>query len=249
MSGRREPSSPSVDAVFDAYAEDYEETLQRGVRLSGEDSSFFAEGRVAWVGRRLAELGIRAETLLDFGCGTGATTGLLLALPAAKHVLGTDVSTGLLEVARREHGSEQVEFVPLTEPPENRIDLAYCNGVFHHIPPGERRGAVEYVWRALRPGGLFALWENNPWNPGTRLVMRRIPFDRDAIPLSAPEARKLLTAYRFDVLRTDFLFVFPRFLAPLRRAEPALSSLPLGAQYLVLARKPDVAEPNGNSAP
>jgi len=22
---------------------------------------------------------------------------------------------------------------------------------------------------ALRPGGLFALWENNAWNPGTRL--------------------------------------------------------------------------------
>jgi hypothetical protein len=25
--------------------------------------------------------------------------------------------------------------------------------------------AVDYVYRSLRPGGLFAFWENNPWNP------------------------------------------------------------------------------------
>jgi SAM-dependent methyltransferase len=235
----REATSSSVDAAFDAYAEDYEEALSRGVGLSGEDSRFFARGRVAWVGRRLARLGIRVQRVLDFGCGNGATTGFLLGLPAAQHVLGTDVSSRLLEVARRDHGSDQVEFVRLADPPENRIDLVYCNGVFHHIPPAERRDAVEYVRRALRPGGLLALWENNPWNLATRLVMRRIPFDRDAITLSAPEARRLLRDGGFEVLGTDFLFVFPRFLAPLRRVEPALAPLPLGAQYLVLAQKPD----------
>ena len=70
--------------------------------------------------------------------------------------------------------------------PKEEIDLAFCNGVFHHIPPEQRARAIAYVYRCLRPGGLFALWENNPWNPGTRLVMSRIPFDRDALPLSAP---------------------------------------------------------------
>lgn len=235
--GAATPSS--AGAAFDAYAEDYEEALRRGVGLSGEDSRFFARGRVAWVGRRLARLGFRVERVLDFGCGTGATTELLLGLLAAQHVIGTDASSRLLEVARRDHGSEQVEFLRLGDPPESCIDLVYCNGVFHHIPPAERRDAVEYVRRALRPGGLFALWENNPWNPATRLVMRRIPFDRDAIPLSAPGARRLLRDGGFEIFGTDFLFVFPRFLAPLRRVEPALAPLPLGAQYLVLARKPD----------
>ena len=45
-----------------------------------------------------------------------------------------------------------------------------------------------FVRQGLRPGGVFALWENNPWNPGTRLVMRRIPFDRNAVLLSARAA-------------------------------------------------------------
>lgn len=239
MSGPPKVASCSAEDTFDAVADQYGEALQRGVGLSGEEGAFFAQGRVEWVGRRLAELGVRPRRLLDFGCGTGSTAPFLLKLRDATHVLGTDVSTRLLEVARRDHGSEQVEFVPLGEPPDACIDLAYCNGVFHHIARRERPGAVDYVYRALRPGGLFAFWENNPWNPGTRLVMRRIEFDRDAITLSAPAARKMLAAGGFELQRTDFLFVFPRPLAALRPMEPVLARVPLGAQYLVLARKPE----------
>src|SRR4029434_4043103 len=83
--------------------------------------------------------------------------------------------------------------------------LVYCNGVFHHIPPQAREAAVAYVARALRPGGLWAFWENNPWNPGTRYAMHRIPFDRDAIPLTPPEARRLLQAGRVRDLQTHCL--------------------------------------------
>ena len=50
------------------------------------------------------------------------------------------------------------------------------------------RNALRCIRRLLRPNGIFALWENNPWNPGTRLVMRRIPFDRDASLLTPASA-------------------------------------------------------------
>jgi SAM-dependent methyltransferase len=225
-------------AAFDAYADGYEDALERGVKLSGEDPAYFARERVAWVGRQLEQMGMPAPKVLDFGCGTGSTTQFLLELPGTEGVLGTDVSSRLIESARRDYGSDRVEFATLAEAPDVRADLAYCNGVFHHIPPAQRNGAVASVLRALRPGGLFAFWENNPWNPGTRMVMRRIPFDRDAITLSAPEARRLLAAGGFEIVRTDFRFVFPRPLAPLRRLEPALAKAPLGAQYVVFARKP-----------
>src|SRR5437870_1900508 len=58
---------------------------------------------------------------------------------------------------------------------EASFDLCYCNGVFHHIPPHERLGAARLIFRSLARGGHFALFENNPLNPGTRMVMRRIP--------------------------------------------------------------------------
>src|SRR5437868_6650765 len=63
---------------------------------------------------------------------------------------------------------------------------------------------------------LWAFGENNSWNPETRYIMHRIPFDRDAIPLTPPDARQLLQVGGFEILRTDFLFLFPRMLKWLR---------------------------------
>src|SRR5262249_13810645 len=107
----------------------------------------------------------------------------------------------------------------------------------HHVPVSERTKVVAYIARALRPGGLFALWENNPWNPGTRYIMSRIPFDRDAVTLTPPETQRLLSTGGFSNVLADFRFVFPRLFGWLRWTEPFMSRLPLGAQYLVLGRK------------
>lgn len=97
---------------------------------------------------------------------------------------------------------------------------------------------VNYIYRSLRQGGLFALWENNPWNPGTRYIMSRCPLDKDAITLAPPEVRHLLRTEGFEVLKTDFLFIFPRALRRLRWIEPLLARFPIGGQYQVLARRP-----------
>ena len=175
--------------------------------------------------------------MLDYGCGTGSTVPLLLELPGVQRVIATDASDALLETATREHLNDRVSFVPLSASLSGVADLAYCNGVFHHIPPARRAGAVAFVVRALRPGGLFAFWENNPWNPGTRMIMRRIPFDRDAVMLTPAAARRLLIDGGLEVVGTDFRFYFPAPLRRLRPLEPHLRRLPLGAQYLVLARK------------
>lgn len=116
--------------------------------------------------------------------------------------------------------------------------LAFCNGVFHHIPKSERAAAADFVFRSLRPGGIFSFWENNPLNPGTLYIMRKCPFDRDAEPLTHFTGRGLLRSAGFEIISTSFQFVFPRPLAALRRVEPTLAALPLGAQYQILCRKP-----------
>ena len=227
-------------AEFDSFASNYEETLAKGLRFSGEQSEYFARGRVNALAAHLASRPTMtgAGVILDFGCGTGSTTPLLKDLPSVARVIGTDVSQRLLDTARAEHAGDGVEFVTKDQIPERVADVAYCNGVFHHIPPNARDEAIAQVRSALRPGGVFALCENNPWNPGTRLVMRSIPFDRDADPLSARQARRLLIANGFDIEATEFLFFFPRTLSLLRRWEGHLRGLPLGAQYVVFARSP-----------
>jgi len=227
-----------TDAGFDKYAETYDAALDEAIGVSGENREFFAHGRVAWMARLVPSRPGASRVILDFGCGTGSSVPLLLGGLAATAVVGVDVSSRSIEVARRTHPSPVTSFFPMDEyRPRGEVDLAYCNGVFHHIPPPERAVAVDYVHRALHPGGLFAFWENNPWNPATRFVMSRCAFDRDAVTLTPPEARRLLEAGGFEVLRTDFLFIFPRALRWLRGIEPMVSRFPLGTQYLVLCRK------------
>lgn len=227
------------NAEFDEYAAEYDRALQRGLRVSGEDKNFFARGRIAWLARCLSKSGDRPQAIMDFGCGTGSATPYLFELLDAATVTGVDISQRSLEAARRVFGSDRSMFLLFTEhEPRQAIDLAFSNGVFHHIPPDDRAQAIDYVYRSLRRGGLFAFWENNPWNPGTRLVMSRVPFDRDAITLSSIEAKQLLRRGGFEILRTDFLFIFPRALKWLRVLEPAVSRLPLGAQYQIICRKP-----------
>jgi len=227
-----------ADASFDVFADQYESALQQGVSLSGESLDYFARGRVAWLARRLAQLGQQPQRVLDFGCGVGSSVPLFTELLKAEQVVGIDTSVASLERARRRDTGQPARFfLPGEFSPQADVDLAYCNGTFHHIVPGDRAEAIACLWQALRPGGLFALWENNPWNPGTRWVMSRIPFDRDAVPLSAVEAARLLRAGGFEVLRIDFLFIFPRWVRWLRPLERWVCRLPLGAQYQVLGRK------------
>jgi SAM-dependent methyltransferase len=229
----------SNGAQFDRFASSYDSDLARGISVSGEDKSYFIYGRLKWLRRCLAELRVRPAAVMEFGCGTGASVPSLLEVLKADSALGIDVSSKSLEFARNSFGSEQVRFLDLRQyVPNADLDLVFCNGVFHHIRRSDQPASLQYVYRCLKPGGVFALWENNPWNPGTRYVMSRIPFDRDAVTLSAPNARRLLQSCGFELLRTDFLFIFPRPLSWLRALEPALSRLPLGAQYEVLARKP-----------
>ncbi len=227
-----------MSTQFDDYADDYDATLAQGLAASGEDSSYFARGRVLWLRECLRRLGERPQSILDYGCGGGSTAPLFHDLLGAEMVVGLDASAKLIARANQQYGSKRSRFLMIEHyEPNGRVDLAYCNGVFHHVPVSKRAKVVAYIAAALRPGGCFALWENNPWNPGTRYIMSRIPFDRDAITLTSHETQCLLTAAGFEIVQTNFLFVFPRLLGWLRWIEPFMSGLPLGAQYLVLGRK------------
>jgi SAM-dependent methyltransferase len=227
-------------AEFDSYVDSYDRDLAEALAASGEDRKYFAEGRVKWLAGILQRMGTQPRRVMDYGCGTGSTTGLLLEKLGAEAVVGVDLSQRSLDVARKNNGSEQIQFSPIEKyTSSDSIDLAYCNGVFHHIPRTERGQAMRFVRRSLRKGGLFSFWENNPWNPGARHVMAHCAFDKEALTLNPPEAKRLVRSEGFAILRTDFLFIFPRFLKLARPAEKLVSKLPLGAQYQILCQKAD----------
>lgn len=215
----------------------YEAELGRGLVLSGEDSSFFARGRVARVAEVCRHAGLAPSALLEFGCGTGINLPWLRdAFPGAR-LVGLERSPEMLSAARGRFAGEPIELVRDEAFDETgTIDLVFVNGVFHHIEPSERPAAIAAIRQCMAPGGLLALFENNPLNPGAMWVMKRIPFDRDARPIWPWALVRLVREAGFTVPRVRSYFYFPRALRLLRPLEPALERLPLGAQYAVYAR-------------
>ena len=242
-------ASDQAPAAFDRFAGNYDDALNQGLSLTGESRKYYAERRVHWLARQLARYGLTGSPkVIDYGCGTGSTAELLHRELHAECVLGMDVSEDQLEIARERHRTPWARFCNVKEHwPDESYDVVYCNGTFHHIRPLQWAEAAKFLFDSLAPGGWLGLWENNPWNPGTRMVMKKIPFDRDAQMLSIWQARRMVAAAGFEVVRSDSLFYFPKSLSLFRPMERWLTGLPLGGQYLILGRKPVRAQRGGHS--
>jgi SAM-dependent methyltransferase len=113
------------------------------------------------VGARLARSGPFGDGL-DLCCGTGVGLRLLRPL-CARRVVGLDFSAGMLAEARRRLGPRAngapvllVQGDALALGFEGAFDVVTCFGAFGHIPRREERRFVAGVFRALRPGGVFA---------------------------------------------------------------------------------------------
>jgi len=225
---------------FDQYANQYDEHLQRGVSLSGEGKEFFAQGRLRLVHEYFSRIAFHPQSAMDFGCGTGTNTKIMKDLWPSCKMVGLDNSTISLHLARQRVVQEDTYFMTPEEfrKGENHtVDWVFCNGVFHHIDVEMRNEIFRSILEHLRPGGIFTLFDNNPFNPGARWVMHRIPFDRDCQMLNPYKVKLRLAELGFENITCRFLFIFPRFLSCLRLLEPSMSGLPLGAQFGLFARR------------
>lgn len=114
----------------------------------------------------VAGLGLRGgDTVLDAGCGTGATTALLAeqVLPGGR-VLGVDISSGHIQHARdhlRRSGLPvTLVQADLTALPfsARRFDLVWCSNAINHLR--EPLDAVAAFADLLVPGGRLALGQS-----------------------------------------------------------------------------------------
>src|SRR5258707_8905831 len=93
---------------------------------------------------------------LDVCCGTGAGVRVLRSLCQGR-IMGVDFSTGMLAQARSAHpDAEWVRADVRALPFAAAFDLAVSFGALGHFLPAERPALFAGVYRALRPGGVFA---------------------------------------------------------------------------------------------
>jgi SAM-dependent methyltransferase len=215
---------------FDSFAADYVSIHQQNIAISGEDSTYFADYKLGCL-QRLAGEGFR-QPVLDYGCGIGILTERLARRFSPVH--GYDPSSESLKQARSRAPSavfhDKQEAIP-----QAHFGLAVMANVLHHVEPDQRQALVGQVARKLLPGsGRLVVFEHNPFNPLTRLVVSRCQFDEGVQLLRPSELGRLLERNGFSNRRLSYIVFFPRPLALFRPAEPYLGWLPLGAQVMAV---------------
>jgi SAM-dependent methyltransferase len=215
------------DAKFDAYSRTYEELHAASISSSGESTEYFARYKLDC----LLRIGTPTDVpILDYGAGIGNLTHLLCERFSEVH--GFDPSAESLAVARKRASRARFHDDASTLP-ERYFGSAVLSGVLHHVSPSERAALLSLVRSKLKPGGAIYVFEHNPLNPLTRRAVNTCEFDDDAILLWPWEAKRQLAEAGFDAVTLDYIVFFPRALAALRRWEPRLRWLPLGAQVFV----------------
>lgn len=227
------------EAEFDSVASDYQVQHAASIRLSGESPDYFAQYK-ATDARRIAQAaGSMPQDILDFGSGTGnAVEPLSRAFPEAR-LTCLDVSSSSLDLSRRrQRGGATYRHYDGEQIPHDigTFDLIFTACVFHHVPEPQHVALLGQLKRLLRPGGLFILFEHNPWNPLTRHAVKSCPFDENAVLISAPKMRKRLKAAGFADCALRYRIFFPAGLAWLRPLERLMTGVPLGAQYCLSGR-------------
>jgi SAM-dependent methyltransferase len=225
---------------FDLHASTYEKEVAEAVAFAGQKQDFYTQVKA----ERLLEI-FRARyndlsriRVLDVGCGVGLTDEAIKE--RIQNLTGVDVSESSLAKAHKRN--PQVSYVhyegdvlPFADDSFHAL-FAIC--VWHHVPRPKWLAFAREIWRVLKPRGIAVIFEHNPWNPLTRYVVSRIPFDENAELLREALCKRLLREAGFVCIRGEYLLFLPVASKFVRRLEHGLfRRVPLGAQYGVIGSK------------
>jgi len=230
---------------FDRFSQDYADHVNDALAFSGTEQQFYLRAKAAQIARIAREhlADVPHPSLLDVGCGVG----LIYAMLRERYpdLTGVDVAPAALAQARKiQAGGRFARYDGHRLPFDSgAFDLTYAVNVMHHVPPVSWEAFAAELSRVTRPGGLVVVFEHNPWNPLTRMIVSRCEFDDDAVLLAQGKIRTLLRGSGLTECDRRHIIFFPWSGRPWASLERSLGWLPLGAQHLVAARKPQASQP------
>ena len=227
----------SEEPDFDRFRDSYASEMERAISFAGAEHEAYTVAKVNdMLSRARTRFGdIDTLRVLDVGCGVGVTDAVLGGHFGSLH--GVDVSAPMIERARAANPTASYQTYDGTRLPyrDGEMDIAFAICVFHHVDVDARAALLAEMARVVRPGGLVLVYEHNPYNPLTRLVVSRCAFDEGVTLVRPSDAKEWCRAAGLADSSVRYLIFFPWRLRVLLRVERGIGRVPLGAQYVIAA--------------
>ena len=159
---------------FDQFADSYQRVHTENVRVTGENSEYFAQYKARYIARRMgAQFSGR---ILDYGCGVGMLSNYMKQVFPHAMVDGYDISDA--SIAKVDTGIRtQGTFTSDWSQVGRHYNLIAVTNVMHHVPPDKRQDVIASLRDRLAPRGILIIVEHNPLNPLTRWAVANCAFD------------------------------------------------------------------------
>ena len=227
-----DPTSPEF---FDDLSDDYEKAVTHGTMLVDGDDQYLTRYKIELA----KEIKPEANFILDFGSGVGLSQKYIQKLFPGSNYSAADTSKKSLEKLKSNFPNV------ITKNPDklfledkNYYDLIFVSCVFHHIKPIERKTILAALCDCLAEGGSLIIFEHNPYNPLTQIVVKTSPIDKGVVLITKSELCSLGSQLSNISCSWGYTVFFPGFLRKLRKYERRyLHKFWLGAQYYVHFKK------------
>jgi SAM-dependent methyltransferase len=227
---RRVSVSPRDPALFirvrectTRYPDDLIETVLavKGIgalcdEIEREELPGYLQNVLSWTVR--AHLGAderRDRRVLDFGCGSGASTMILARMFPGSEIVGVDMDEPSLGVARARAAHYDLPAVRFARSPGaqelpaalGRFDVIVFSAVFEHLLARERAVVIPQVWSVLAPGGVLLVGETpHRWTPVELHTTGGLPLvNYLPAPLALRIARRFSPRVRADATWPELL--------------------------------------------
>ena len=228
----------NIKAEFDLIADEYYSQLSKSVQITGESPEYFSEYKIRDLHNFIDINGEKSNYIFDFGCGIGNSIPYMRKYFKESHLICGDVSERSIEIAKQRFpGNETYNLIDEKIHLSNQSqDIVFTACVFHHIDENDHVFWLNELRRITKNGGIITIFEHNPYNPLTLKVVKDCPFDVNAKLISSKNLIEKVEKAGWTFIKLDYKLFFPAFLKYFRRYESKLANIPIGGQYMLIAK-------------
>lgn len=219
---------------FNKFFDTYSQTLKQSLSVAvGLNQSFFDIVKIECI-KRVYKGKTFPLKILDYGCGAGSITALLVDTFRAAQVDGYDISEKLIRADQAKYASvRNLRFIQNLEKAD-AYDLVVVTNVLHHIEKSKREEELRSIGSIMAKEGRICIFEHNPSNPLARWIVSRCAFDVGVKLVRPSELRSLAVRAELSVESCRYILHMPFKGKFFRNIDHFLGNIPMGAQYIMI---------------